>query len=184
MKDAFPKATGLHKSAEFVGVSTVDQIREAGFDVIPDEEVFKSRSYRSSGRSFRVQRWEPKKALTSNARSARTYRMTIGRLFDFLRRPIADVVDVTREGDVWSAKCTLVQLAEFQRLFHSYEEAVNGQLLSLVDSLEQQIAALEPRLVETTGMTLPIRDLQIFPSAGTGSWRVEHPAQRKPIGGG
>ncbi|WP_187345105.1 RHS repeat-associated core domain-containing protein [Cystobacter ferrugineus] len=36
MKDAFPNATRLHESARTVGQSTIDRIRAAGFDVIPD----------------------------------------------------------------------------------------------------------------------------------------------------
>lgn len=34
MKDAFPRATGLHKASETVGHATVADIRNAGFDVI------------------------------------------------------------------------------------------------------------------------------------------------------
>ncbi len=98
--------------------------------------------------------------------------MSQARLEDSLGRLIAVAADVKLEDDVWSTQCILVQVPEFLRLFHAYEDAVNGQMFTLVDTLEQQIAGLGPRLVETSGQSVAIEDLQIFPNAGVGSWRV------------
>jgi RHS repeat-associated protein len=36
MKNAFPKATGLHEQARTVGGSSIAKVRRAGFDVLPD----------------------------------------------------------------------------------------------------------------------------------------------------
>lgn len=36
MRDAFPNATGLHEASKTVGSSSIEKIKEAGFDVIPD----------------------------------------------------------------------------------------------------------------------------------------------------
>lgn len=40
MREAFPMATNLHKLAEVVGTASVDAIRKAGFDIIPNAYVF------------------------------------------------------------------------------------------------------------------------------------------------
>jgi len=36
MREAFPAADGLHEAAQVIGSTTVDKIRSAGFDVIPN----------------------------------------------------------------------------------------------------------------------------------------------------
>jgi hypothetical protein len=36
MREAFPAADGLHEAAQVIGSTTVDNIRGAGFDVIPN----------------------------------------------------------------------------------------------------------------------------------------------------
>jgi hypothetical protein len=36
MRQAFPAADGLHEAAQVIGSTTVDKIREAGFDVMPN----------------------------------------------------------------------------------------------------------------------------------------------------
>ena len=36
MREAFPAADGLHEAAQLIGSTTVDNIRGAGFDVIPN----------------------------------------------------------------------------------------------------------------------------------------------------
>ena len=36
MRAAFPKATNLHEASRTVGTSTIEQIRQVGFDVVPD----------------------------------------------------------------------------------------------------------------------------------------------------
>jgi hypothetical protein len=98
--------------------------------------------------------------------------MSHGHLVSSLGQVIAVVADVKLEGDVWSGQCTLAPVLDFLRLFHSYEEAVNGQLFGLIDALDEQISGLSPRLVDASGQSVTIHDLQIFPSTGVGSWRV------------
>jgi hypothetical protein len=36
MREAFPAADGLHEAAQVIGSTTIDNIRRAGFDVIPN----------------------------------------------------------------------------------------------------------------------------------------------------
>jgi hypothetical protein len=36
MREAFPAADGLHETAQVIGSTTIDKIRRAGFDVIPN----------------------------------------------------------------------------------------------------------------------------------------------------
>ena len=36
MREAFPAADGLHEAAQIIGSTTVDKIRSAGFDVLPN----------------------------------------------------------------------------------------------------------------------------------------------------
>lgn len=36
VRDAFPNATRLHRAAETIGTTAIDEIRAAGFDIIPD----------------------------------------------------------------------------------------------------------------------------------------------------
>lgn len=36
IKEAFPNADGLHEAAKVVGTTTVEKIKNAGFDVIPN----------------------------------------------------------------------------------------------------------------------------------------------------
>ena len=36
MREAFPAADGLHEATQTIGSTTVDKIRSAGFDVIPN----------------------------------------------------------------------------------------------------------------------------------------------------
>lgn len=36
MREAFPEADGLHEAAQIISSTTIDKIRSAGFDVIPN----------------------------------------------------------------------------------------------------------------------------------------------------
>lgn len=36
MREAFPAAEGLHEAAQVIGSTTVEKIRQAGFDVLPN----------------------------------------------------------------------------------------------------------------------------------------------------
>jgi hypothetical protein len=36
MREVFPVAAGLHEAAQVIGSTTIDKVREVGFDVIPN----------------------------------------------------------------------------------------------------------------------------------------------------
>lgn len=61
---------------------------------------------------------------------------------------------------------------EILRQFEEYETLVNGQVFSLLDQAEDQIAATPVVALFGDGRRVCVRDLQIFPSARTVSFRV------------
>ena len=51
-------------------------------------------------------------------------------------------------------------------LFEEFEEAVTGQMFSLVDDIQARIAALVPQAEFADGSTALIDNLQVYPSTG------------------
>ena len=68
-----------------------------------------------------------------------------------------------------------------QRLFAEYEELVSAQIFSLLDAVEDQIAALHLTGIFEDGHEAALADVQIYPSTKTVSFQVvqdtvSHPA--------
>lgn len=61
-------------------------------------------------------------------------------------------------------------------LFEEYEEIVNGQILSLLDRIEDRISAVPLVVVFDDGHESQAVDLQIFPGEGVISFKVPEPA--------
>ena len=61
---------------------------------------------------------------------------------------------------------------ELLELFSRFETAVDGQVLSSIDSIEDEIAALGLVVKTGDGCELPACDLQVFPAAGRISFRL------------
>lgn len=64
-----------------------------------------------------------------------------------------------------------------QQTFAEYEEIVNGQMFSLLDEVEEQIAVLHLKVRFDTGYEANLEDLQISPSINRISFKVE----REPV---
>ncbi|MDR3633931.1 MAG: hypothetical protein P4L84_09010 [Isosphaeraceae bacterium] len=63
-----------------------------------------------------------------------------------------------------------------RRKFEEFEELVNGQVFSLTDQIEEEIAALPLSVVFEDGVEGSVEDLQIFPKAGTISFKLNQEA--------
>jgi hypothetical protein len=80
-------------------------------------------------------------------------------------------VEVTSEADLYVGTIDGVS-PDAIALFEHYEAMVNDQLLAHVDELERQIAELGVVFVATGLAPQPVHDVQIYPRAGTVSFRV------------
>jgi hypothetical protein len=77
----------------------------------------------------------------------------------------------------YSGSVNVDQMPEPLRLkFEKYEEIVNGQTFSLLDSIEEEICAIPFVAVFEDGCESNIKDLQIFPKSGTVSFTAAEPA--------
>jgi hypothetical protein len=65
--------------------------------------------------------------------------------------------------------CTPPKVRE---LFTEFEAIVNGQEFSCLDEIQQRNDALHATVVFLDGDRAPVTDLQVYPSAGTVSFRV------------
>src|SRR5437879_2764131 len=66
--------------------------------------------------------------------------------------------------------------ASLRQMFDEYEEIVEGQVLSLLDEIEESIAGLGLKAVLEGGREVAIQDLQIYPSTCRISFAVVEPA--------
>ena len=62
--------------------------------------------------------------------------------------------------------------SDVRSLLDLFEEMVNGQQFSCADDVEARIDALAIRGVLEEGTTAPVSDLQVFPAAGTVSFKM------------
>src|SRR5262249_21618133 len=62
--------------------------------------------------------------------------------------------------------------AELRRRFLEYEEIIRDQVFSLLDDMEERIAATCFRAILDGGQEAAIEDLQIYPSTGRVSFRI------------
>jgi hypothetical protein len=67
---------------------------------------------------------------------------------------------------------------DMKRLFEEYEEIVEGQVLSLLDEIEDKIATLRLQAVFDNGLHASICDLQVFPTTHSVSFKT---CQRLPV---
>lgn len=82
--------------------------------------------------------------------------------------------DVTDDGALY---CGTIDLAcapnDARNLFTEFEEVVNGQEFGCLDELQERIDSLHAVVEFVDGGEAPITDLQVFPSTGKVSFRVE-----------
>ena len=67
---------------------------------------------------------------------------------------------------------------ELKQLFEEYEEIVEGQILSLLDEIEEKISSIPIRAVFDNGSMADVRDLQVFPTTRSVSFKT---IQQLPI---
>lgn len=60
----------------------------------------------------------------------------------------------------------------FRTLFDELEKAVNGQLFSLLDEVQERISSLNIKAVFENDGEAPVVDLQVFPSSGEVSFKL------------
>jgi hypothetical protein len=65
---------------------------------------------------------------------------------------------------------------ELIRVFKEYEDIVNGQMFSLLDDIEERIAALALRVAFDEGLEVGVEDVQVYPTTGRVSFKVVQPA--------
>ena len=93
-------------------------------------------------------------------------------------RDVVAMADVELIGGHYSGRVDLNRMSPtLRRLFEEYEDVVNGQVFSLLDQVEDQIAALSLSAVFDEGCEASVEDLQIFPEEGTISFRVAEPIE-------
>jgi hypothetical protein len=87
---------------------------------------------------------------------------------------------VGEEGGLFAGEVDLRHMPRALReKFDEYEEIVNGQMFSLLDEIEGQIAALGLRVVFPGGQESGIEDLQIYPTEQRLSFRLKNPADTR-----
>lgn len=83
-------------------------------------------------------------------------------------------LDVIPLGDHFEGSICLDNApGEIRQLFEQYEEIVEGQLFSLLDDVEERIARMPIKVLLNDGSTGPILDLQVFPSTGAVSFKMD-----------
>ena len=88
--------------------------------------------------------------------------------------------DVVSEGPHFRGTIALDRMPESMRgTFEEFETAVNDQMFSLLDEIDERIAAFGLRVRFEDGPELPVEDLQMFPSARTISFRVARTAEAR-----
>ena len=93
-------------------------------------------------------------------------------LIDLRGRLIAPVFAALEDGLYSGSLDSKKMPADVAALFYEFEEAVNQQLFTHVDKLENKISALGMRARFDNGFESPVTDLQIFPTAGDFSFRL------------
>lgn len=83
---------------------------------------------------------------------------------------IAHVVDF---GDWYGGTIDLgFTPSPLRALFDEFEEIVNGQMLSFLDKIQEQIASLAVKAVFEMGCEVFVNDLQVFPSTAAVSFKL------------
>lgn len=97
-----------------------------------------------------------------------------GRIIDRAGRMVAQVNVDLKDGRFEGWVETLTSEKDIRELFQTYEDVVDGQVLSLLDAIEQRIDALDA-VFATSSETTPISDVQIFPRDMVVSFRPRVP---------
>jgi hypothetical protein len=85
-------------------------------------------------------------------------------------------IDVSLVGDHFEGTISLESTSpQLKRLFQDYEAIVEGQVLSLLDEIEQKIDTLQVRTVFDNGSVANVCDLQVFPSTNSVSFKTRQP---------
>src|SRR4051794_13572338 len=97
-------------------------------------------------------------------------------LLDPHGRAIA-TAQVTEEGGRFWGRIDFGPMpTSLRKVFEEFEEIVNGQVLSLLDEIEAEVAALSLRAVFGDGREVLIEALHIYPATGDISFRVKEKA--------
>ena len=101
------------------------------------------------------------------------------KLIDQSRNVLA-TARVVNEGDRYGGTIDLRYAPPvLRRPFAEFEEIVNGQMFSFLDEIEEKIGALPIKAVFESGKEVPVKDLQVYPSTGSVSFKLaEVPAAR------
>ncbi|HLW68790.1 MAG TPA: hypothetical protein VKS79_25965 [Gemmataceae bacterium] len=98
------------------------------------------------------------------------------RLVDADRKPLASA-EVTHKDEYYAGTIDFRNTPSSVRsLFEEFEEIIHGQMFSLLDDIEEKIAALRLKAsFDNNGALVEIRDLQIFPRTGKISFKAAAP---------
>ena len=104
-----------------------------------------------------------------------TAQATVTQLLD-LRDDFANkiaVLRVTPFGDGYRGTIDLATTPPgVRRLFERFEENVEGQLFTLADEVEAEIAALRLRVALPSGASAYVENLQVYPTTGKVSFTL------------
>ncbi|MBV9123936.1 MAG: hypothetical protein JO112_11310 [Planctomycetes bacterium] len=88
------------------------------------------------------------------------------------------VVNVTFTGTHYEGTISLENTPpELRRLFEEYEEIVEGQMFSLLDSIEEKIGSIPFKVSFENRTEACLEDLQVFPSTGAVSFKTQQPTR-------
>jgi hypothetical protein len=91
------------------------------------------------------------------------------------------VAEVADEGGYYGGTIDLrATPPEIRALFEEFDECVNGQMFSFLDSIEDKIAALDIRAVLENGCEVRVKDLQVHPSTGDVTFKLAGVAPAQP----
>jgi len=94
------------------------------------------------------------------------------RLIGELNAELAEA-EVTDEGDHYGGTIDLRSTpADLCKLFHEFEEIVNGQMFVFLEEIQDKIAAVSIKAVFDDGEVVSVKDLQVFPSTRDVSFRL------------
>ena len=89
-------------------------------------------------------------------------------------RKVVATAEVADEGTHYGGTIDLRESPPEQRaLFEEFEEVVNGQMFAFLDDVQQRLESLRLRAVFEGGQEARLTDLQVFPSTGEVSFKLE-----------
>ncbi len=94
------------------------------------------------------------------------------RILDQARTHVASAVVAAQEGNFTGQVDPGQMPTAFRRLFEEYEAIVNGQTFSLLNAIEDRIAAVPVTVVFSGEHEAAVQDLQIYPTSGRISFKI------------